>query len=499
MTTAFPADAASFAQACIEAWSASGRVAMTALVSESTDSALTYPELMERAAAFAGKLEASGVRRAERVAIAMERSTDAVVAIFGTVLAGACPSPLEPRLSPQEISRRLAATGTTRVVFDDANERHVESLGLPRESAVPFASEGFAGFVDEGLGRDDPALLLFTSGSTGNPKGVLLSHGNILANAAGIIAHTGLTPEDRLLHVMPIHHTNGLNNQLFAPFLAGASVIFADRFRAQDMPALIARHRPTIITGVPTMYSRMLDLEFERDSLRGLRFARCGSAPITEELHRRVEEKLGCPLIVSYGLSEATCTSLMNPPARRRIGTVGTVLKGQSVRLRHPASGEEAGIGEEGEIVIGGPSLMLGYIGADPASDRAIADGWLRTGDLGRFDADGYLTITGRIKDVIIRGGENISPGLVESAIAEINGVRACCVVGRKDVDLGEVPVAFVVAAQGARLDADGIIAQIAKRLPRPCHPAEVIFVDALPETGVGKIDRKRVAAMAGS
>jgi malonyl-CoA/methylmalonyl-CoA synthetase len=224
---------------------------------------------------------------------------------------------------------------------------------------------------------------------------VLLSHGNLLANAHGVIARTELSAADRLLHVMPIYHTNGLNNQLFSPFLVGATVCFAGRFSAREVPALMAQYRPTIVTGVPTMYSRMLDEEFSPDSLGELRFARCGSALITEELHRRVEEKLGCPLVVSYGLSEATCTSLMNPPERRSAGTVGTVLPGQTVRIMRPRSGEEMATGENGEIVIGGPALMMGYHGAYPEADRAITDGWLRTRDLGHFDDEGYLTITG--------------------------------------------------------------------------------------------------------
>ncbi|KGG92630.1 hypothetical protein P367_24285, partial [Comamonas thiooxydans] len=169
--------------------------------------------------------------------------------------------------------------------------------------------------------------------------------------------HTGLSADDRLLHTMPLHHTNGVNNQLFAPLLAGSVVVLAERFKAQDMPALMELHQPTIITGVPTMYSRMLAFDFPPAALASLRLARCGSAPITEELHRRVEEKLGVPLAVSYGLSEATCTSTMNPPLARRVGSVGTVLAGQRVFLADQNGAELKGPLEEGEICIGGPSL----------------------------------------------------------------------------------------------------------------------------------------------
>jgi acyl-CoA synthetase (AMP-forming)/AMP-acid ligase II len=485
----------SFTQACHDAWRSDEQTRSTALVSN--DVSLTYAQLQERVSGFAGTLRAAGVGQGDRVAIAMERSLDAVIAVFGTIFAGGCLCPLEPRLPGDEIQRRLTAVGVAWVVFDAANAEIAGSMDLPEDAKVPFAWGRFPAYVNRGVGSADAALLLFTSGSTGNPKGVLLSHGNILTNAHGVATQTGLTAADRLLHVMPLHHTNGLNNQLFSPFIVGATVCFAGRFSARDMPALMAQHRPTIVTGVPTMYSRMLDEKFSPDSLSELRFARCGSAPITEELHRSVEEKLGCPLVVSYGLSEATCTSLMNPPARRRIGTVGTVLPGQIVRIMRPRSSDEMATGQDGEIVIGGPALMTGYLGADPEADRAITDGWLRTGDLGHFDHEGYLTITGRIKDVIIRGGENISPGMIEGVIAEIDGVRACCVVGRRDADLGEVPVAFVVRAGDTPLTEADVLQAVSDRLPRACRPASILFLDALPETAVGKVDRKQVVALA--
>ncbi|CAB3884396.1 class I adenylate-forming enzyme family protein [Achromobacter animicus] len=373
---------------------------------------VSYADLRRRVGQAAGGLRAAGVAPGEYVGVAMERSVAQVVSLLGVMAAGACPCPLEPRLSV----------------------------------------------------------------------------------ARGVLAHTGLTPSDRLLHVMPLHHTNALNNQIFTPLLAGASVALAGRFRAQDMPGLLDAFRPTIITGVPTMYARMLELTFDPDSLAVLRFARCGSAPITEALHRRIEAFLGCPLVVSYGLSEATCTSTMNPPDARRVGSVGTVLQGQDVTLRLP-DGSVAPAGAEGEICIAGDSLMLGYLGVDSAD--AGAPRLLRTGDLGRFDAQGYLTITGRIKDVIIRGGENISPALIEGVVTGMPGIAACCVVGAPDDDLGETPVIFVQRNGEAAPDAAAIQAEVLARLGRIYVPRDVCWIDRLPENAVGKVDRKALARQA--
>ncbi len=460
------------------------------------EESVTYADLRRRVGQAAGGLRAAGVAPGDYVGVAMERSLAQVLAILGVMAAGACPCPLEPRLSVEETARRVAAVGLSWMLADSDNADTARGCGLPAARVLDAAkiAQGGQDWSGADVAPAAPGLLLFTSGSTGSPKGVLLSHRGIVNNARGVLAHTGLTPGDRLLHVMPLHHTNALNNQIFTPLLAGASVALAGRFRAQDMPGLLAAFRPTIITGVPTMYARMLELTFDPDSLAGLRFARCGSAPITETLHRRIEAFLGCPLVVSYGLSEATCTSTMNPPAARRVGSVGTVLEGQDVSLRLP-DGSLAPAGAEGEICIAGDSLMLGYLGVDSAD--AGAPRLLRTGDLGRFDAQGYLMITGRIKDVIIRGGENISPALIEGVVTGMPGVAACCVVGAPDEDLGETPVIFVQGNGDAAPDAAAIQAEVLARLGRIYVPRDVIWIDRLPENAVGKVDRKALARQA--
>lgn len=278
----------------------------------------TYSQLYELVARQAGSLRELGVEPGDRVALAMERSAALAVAILAVVVAGGCPCPMEPKLGDEEAQRRAAVAGFHWVLADDANGKDPSLASLASKGVLAAdVSMEAEPFWMTGLDPMSDGFLLFTSGSSGKPKGVLQNHRGLLANSLGVIAHTSLTNADRLLHVMPLHHTNGVNNQLFAPLLAGASVYIAGRFRAESMPELLERWRPTVVTGVPTMYARMLPLEFSRDSLKTLRVLRCGSAPITEELHRRIEERFGIPLIVSYGLSEATCTSTMNHQFRR--------------------------------------------------------------------------------------------------------------------------------------------------------------------------------------
>jgi acyl-CoA synthetase (AMP-forming)/AMP-acid ligase II len=353
--------------------------------------------------------------------------------------------------------------------------------------------------IAEDLTLDDDALLVMTSGSTGHPKAVLLTHGNLLSNTRGIVERTAITPEDRVLHNMPMHHTNGTNNQLIVLWACGASVVMLEHFRAETYYSEIVRHRPTYITGVPTHYSRLLAIAPPPGALASLRFARGGAAPLNAELHRKIEAHLGVPLVMSYGLSEATCTCTMNPPAARRIGTVGTALEGQRVAICAPGTDDPVAANVEGEICIAGPSVMKGYVSPYAHADGpGIRNGWLRTGDVGQLDRDGYLTVTGRLKDIIIRGGENLSPGRIEEALTAHPAVRVCCVVGAPHPDLGEVPVAYVVIHNGRAVAENELKTQVASRLPRSWVPARVTVLDALPENRVGKIDRqalKKIAA----
>lgn len=453
---------------------------------------LSYRELTRRVNRAAAGLAELGLRPGSTVGIAADKGVSLVVALLAVLRAGHCGCVLEPGLSSSGVVGRVTEFGISHVLADQSR------LTDLRAGLGPAATDLRATLDHRGEDRSlpahqpsAPALMLFTSGSTGAPKGIRLTRANLLTHAQGVVAHTGLTPDDRLLHLMPLHHTNGVNNQILAPLLAGASVALVARFRPALVEEQIDHFRPTIVTGVPTMYLRLLPHLRPGRPRSPLRLLRCGSAPLTADQHDEIEAAFGVPLIQSYGLSEATCTSAMNPPAAPRRGTVGTVLAGQEIHIVDPATGRVLPPGAEGEICVGGPTVMGGYVGDDGASGP-VRDGLLHTGDLGGFDADGYLSVTGRIKDVVIRGGENLSPHAIESALTSHPQVVEAAVVGAPHHDLGEVPMAFVVPADPqAPPDAESLRAHVTGALTRIHAPEHVRLVATLPVNGVGKVDKK--------
>ena len=462
---------------------------------------VSYAELGRRIDGCAAGVRDWGVVRGEMVGILAPKSVAAIAAYFGAMQAGACVCFVDPGLAPDAIAEQADAVNMRRLIVDQRLMARVHGDELrrlphgrdPEQFRALHTLRGDGAFIDRGLGADDRAMLLFTSGNTGRPKGVLLHHRSLICNAEGVLRHTGTSPQDRLLHVMPLYHTNGVNNQVIVPLLAGASVILHQRFTPEDAVEALRRDAPTYMTGVPTIYARMLPHLASGERFPSLRFLRCGSAPITAALHQQIEDAFGVPLVVSYGLSEATCTSTMNPPGHRKIGTIGTVLAGQEVRVFDPVTHGDVAAGGEGEIRIAGPALMAGYLGS---AEQPMVDGWLRTGDLGRFDDEGFLAITGRIKDVIIRGGENISPAVIERRLAGHPAIRDCCIVGAPHAELGEVPIAFVVLNDGAALDQPGLKAFVGSALARIYVPAEIRQLDVLPTNAVGKVDRKVLRAL---
>jgi acyl-CoA synthetase (AMP-forming)/AMP-acid ligase II len=289
---------------------------------------------------------------------------------------------------------------------------------------------------------------------------------------------------------MPLYHTNALNNQLILPLLTGARIALHRRFVPEDFLDWLVAERPTYVTGSPTMYRRLLGLPVPSGATSSLRFVRGGAAPFSEDFQTDVERHLGVPLLVSWGLTEATCTSAMNPPGAQRKGTVGPPLPGQEVALLDFDEDVVLGPGARGEIGIRGPNVAPQF-----------GPGWLRTGDIGTFDQDGYLSIVGRRKELILRGGENVFPGEVESVLLTHDGIAQCCVVGVPSQDYGEAPVACVVRDGAGSAPDSEIRAQLlslaARKLSRYAIPEQILLLDELPTIGVGKVDRRTIRGLA--
>ena len=275
------------------------------------------------------------------------------------------------------------------------------------------------------------ALLIFTSGTTGVPKGVMLDHANLDAMAEMGRQALAIGSADRSLLILPLFHVNGIVVSVLMPLLVGASVVIAERFDPRTFFNTVERHRPTFFSAVPTIYTLLAALPDDvRPDMSSVRFGICGAAPASAELLRRFEARYGFPLIEGYGLSEATCASTINPvDGERRAGTVGIAFPGQQIRIVDEG-GTDVPTGADGEVLIAGPNVMRGYLGRPDETASVIIDGWLHTGDVGHLDADGYLTLVGRSKDMIIRGGENIYPKEIEDVLTGDPAVLEAAVIG---------------------------------------------------------------------
>lgn len=478
------------------------------------DQVYTYGDLEALSNRVAHSLIDRGIRRGDIVCQVVRSRPELIINLFGILKSGATYAPLDPSLTERELSTQLTDCRPAIVIVDDDTliKRTVEAAvaGLPRCQLWSVAK--FSDYVRtmpdgtpaRSIDPDGPALLFYTSGTTGRSKGVELSHRNVLTNARQVADRTKVDSQDRLMVVMPIFHANALCNQIAVPFLAGASIALRQRFVLEEFWPAVARYRPTYFTAVPTILSRLLEgpeppAELDVSSLR---FARTGAAPLSVEMQRRFESRFGLPVIVSYGLTEATCTVTMNPPTLqgRRLGSVGTVLDGLQVRVLGSDETEQP-LGSVGEIVVRGTTVMMRYRGLPEATKDAIPDGWLRTGDLGYFDGDGYLFLTDRKKDIIIRGGENISAREIEEVLYAHPLIVDAAVVGAPDPDFGERVVAFVVLRDGDRAAnvAETLLAHCRGRLARFKVPTKVEVLKELPKNAVGKVAKQELRALSTS
>jgi acyl-CoA synthetase (AMP-forming)/AMP-acid ligase II len=415
----------------------------------------------------------------------MPNRVELIIALFAAWRLGAAATPVNPALTPTEMQYQVDDAGA-KVVIGDGLELNSTVVDVDALAAEPSAYRAAADIRPESL-----ALLIYTSGTTGRPKGVMLDHANIAAMCEMTRAGLGITAVDHSLLILPLFHVNGIVVGTLTPLLAGGHVTVAGRFSPKTFVGLVERIRPTYFSAVPAIYAMLTSMpEAQTADTSSLRLVVCGAAPMPAELIARAEDVLGVALVEGYGLSEGSCASTLNPfDGVRKPGTVGVPLPGQEVRVVDQL-GNPVPQGERGEIVIRGANVMRGYLNRPEDTARTIIDGWLHTGDVGIFDDDGYLRIVDRIKDMIIRGGENIYPKEIETVLYSNDAVLEAAVVGRPDDVLGEVVVAYVSVRPGATVTVDELEALCAERLAKYKRPVAIELLDGLPKNHVGKIDK---------
>ncbi|MFH1680127.1 MAG: AMP-binding protein [Candidatus Eisenbacteria bacterium] len=463
-----------------------------------------YGVFVDRVARTAGGLERAGVRAGDRVALLLGNVPEFAEAVFALLRLGAVIVPINQFLAPPEIARLIKRAGPASIVageemlplLSDAPslERGLFVVGREkRGDHRRFEDLGRGEALSEAVPRPAPettALLLFTSGTEGEPRGVLLSHGNLCANARQCVEALETGPEDRFLLFLPLFHTFTLTVCLFLPAMLGASIVMvrsARNFPAMMRQAVLFR-RVTVFVAVPAVYNALARkrIPFLVRKLHSIRMMVSGSAPLTTQTIAAVEAKFGAPLLEGYGLTEAGPVVSVNRPAKRLAGTVGLPLPGIDVRVVG-RKGEERMPGEVGELLVRGENVADRYLG----DDSPVENGWLRTGDLASLNEDGFITIHDRKKDVILVRGINVYPREIEEAITEHPAVAGAAVVRALSERKGEVPRAFVVPSEGMTLTPATILGHLRGKLAPYKIPAYVEIVSDLPRGGTGKILRR--------
>ena len=450
---------------------------------------LTYRQFADRVDAFAAQLSEHGVGKGDVVAVMLPNRVELLVVLMAAWRLGAAATPVNPTFTAVEAEYQIADADAVLVVNEGPD---APTAGRPSIAVDEMAASQPPG-PTPGLhpGGSDVALLIYTSGSTGRPKGVMLTHDNLQFMSSSLAEHLSLTPDDHCLLILPLFHVNAICVSFLAPMLTGGQLSVTGRFSPARFCDDVARLRPTYFSAVPTIYALLASQpeEIVTDT-SSLRFAVCGAAPISKELLDRAEQRFGLVIVEGYGLTEGTCASACNPPAGvRKLGSVGPALPKQTLAIMDD-SGALLPPGSVGEVVVRGANVMHGYLGRPEETERTIVDGWLHTGDVGRLDEDGYLTLVDRVKDMIIRGGENIYPKEIENALATHDGVLEAAVVGAPNEVYGEVPVAYVVTYPDSPVTEDQLTEHLRDRLTKVKLPVAIHIVDALPRNPVGKIDK---------
>ena len=451
----------------------------------------------------ANALRAAGVQAGDRVAVQIAKSPEALALYAASVSIGAVFLPLNPAYTPPEVGYFLNDATPRLFICDPAKAEALAEVArqttlktLDTKGAGSFGADMAQAdlqFVPEARHGADLAAILYTSGTTGRSKGAMLTHDNLLSNAQTLADLWRFTPQDVLLHALPIFHTHGLFVASNVSLLTGGQMIFLSGFDVETVLGLLPQ--ATALMGVPTFYTRLLeDARFDRALTAHMRLFVSGSAPLLADTHRQFQDRTGQSILERYGMTETNMNTSNPYEGERRAGTVGFPMPG--VELRIMADGAEVAQGGVGGIEVRGANVFAGYWQMpEKTREELRPDGWFITGDLGQVDADGYVQIVGRAKDLVISGGFNIYPIEVELALDDHPDVLESAVIGLPHPDFGEAVFAVLVAQKGKTLDAQAVLASLSDRLARFKQPKAAVVLAELPRNTMGKVQKAALRA----
>ena len=479
------------------------------VIAPETGLTLSYAQLKRDSEELARHLAAQGLAKGDKVALLLHNGYQAARLLIGVMYAGYTVTPLNLLAQPAQLGYVLEHSDA-KLVFTSAGLVPQLSMALEKinnkikylvidpdadsiwKGATPAVSALHA------VGENDDAMLMYTSGTTGKPKGCVLSHRSVVAGGEYTSAAHALTKDDRVLCAMPLYHINGQIVTAVAPLVHGGSVVMPHRFSASGYWELVSKYRCTWINVVPTMIAYLLNGADPREkglAVEQVKFCRSASAPLPPDLHRAFEKKFGIGIIETFGMTETNAPCFTNPldPAKRKIGSPGPAF-GNAVKIIDPATGKTLPAGTAGEVMVRGDNVMTCYY-KDPENTAKTLepDGWMHTGDVGYLDADGFLFVTGRIKELIIKGGENIAPREIDEALLKHPAVLEAAAVGVPDANYGQEIMACVVLKPGATCSVEELSDFSRRELGKFKAPKIIKLVSELPKGPSGKVQRLKL------
>ena len=475
----------------------------TPFIQLADNTVITHAAFLELAAQYAHVLSDLGLRPGDRIAVQIEKSIQSIAVYAACTQAGLIFLPLNTAYTAKEISYFVNDSEASILLCDSKRAEVLGAIAITAGAVLEtMDADGKGSFTQKAIGmptefssvvrsKDDLAAFLYTSGTTGQSKGAMLTQGNLLSNSQVLTTEWAFTASDILLHALPIFHTHGLFVATNIALLAGSKILFLPKFDLDVIVNLLPK--VTAMMGVPTYYTRLLsDPRFTKGLTQHMRLFVSGSAPLLAETHSRFEERTGHQILERYGMTETNMNTANPYTGERRAGTVGFPLPGIELKITDSATGATLRQGEIGEIEVRGPNVFKGYWNLpEKTAEELRENGFFITGDLGKIDTDGYVHIIGRNKDLIISGGYNVYPKEIELLLDAQEGVLESAVVGVPHPDFGETVIGILVAYTGAELDLGAVRKKLTTSLAQFKHPQKLIVLSELPRNAMGKVQKK--------